>query len=76
MKLIPKEKLIKTPTGETLYKKLLSIWDNEHFIIGVFATLKTDEQKLKLLDFIEDENITDDEIIVLAAGDIANGIEI
>lgn len=76
MKLIPKEKLIKTPTGENLYKKLLSIWDNEHFIIGVFAMLKTDEQKQKLLDFIEEENITDDEIIVLAAGDIADGIEI
>lgn len=76
MKLIPKEKIIKTPIGETLYKKLLSIWDNEHFIIGVFAMVKTDEQKQKLLDFIDGENITDDEIIILAAGDIADGIEI
>lgn len=76
MKLIPKEKLIKTPTGETLYKKLLSIWDNEHFIIGIFAMLKTDEQKQKLLNFLEEENVTDSEIILLAAGDIADGIEI
>ena len=55
---------------------LKKIWNNEHFLIGVLATVKGDEKRQKLINFIEEENITDDEIIVLAAGDIADGIEI
>lgn len=66
----------KTETGKKLYDMLKKIWNNEHFLIGVLATIKGDEKRQKLIDFIEQENITDDEIIVLAAGDIAEGIEI
>lgn len=66
----------KTETGKKLYDMLKKIWNNEHFLIGVLATVKGDEKRQKLIDFIEQENITDDEIIVLAAGDIAEGIEI
>lgn len=73
MKLINKERIIKTPTGDTLLKILLSIWDNEHFIIGVFAILKTDEQKQKLIDLIEKDGINDSDTIILASLDIAEG---
>ena len=66
----------KTETGKKLYDMLKKIWNNEHFLIGVLATVKCDEKRQKLINFIEEENITDDEIIVLAAGDIADGIEI
>lgn len=66
----------KTETGKKLYDMLKKIWNNEHFLIGVLATIKGDEKRQKLIDFIEQENIMDDEIIVLAAGDIAEGIEI
>lgn len=66
----------KMETGKKLYDMLKKIWNNEHFLIGVLATVKGDEKRQKLINFIEEENITDDEIIVLAAGDIADGIEI
>ncbi len=66
----------KTETGRKLYDMLKKIWNNEHFLIGVLATVKGDEKRQKLIDFIEEENVTDSEIIVLAAGDIADGIEI
>lgn len=66
----------KTETGKKLYDMLKKIWNNEHFLIGVLATVKGDEKRQKLIDFIEEENVTDSEIIVLAAGDIADGIEI
>lgn len=33
-------------------------WENEEFIVGVFQDLETDENKRKLIDFIEEENVT------------------
>lgn len=66
----------KTETGRKLFDLLKKIWDDEDFIVGTLAEVKGDEKRQKLIDFIEQENITDDEIIVLAAGDIAEGIEI
>ena len=38
--------------------------------------METDENKRKLIDFIEEENVTDSDVIILAAMDIADGIEI
>lgn len=66
----------KTEIGKKLYDMLKKIWNNEHFLIGVLATVKGDEKRQRLIDFIEEENVTDAELIVLAAADIADGIEI
>lgn len=66
----------KTETGRKLFDLLKNIWDDEDFIVGTLSEVKGDEKRQKLIDFIEEENVTDDEIIVLAAGDIADGIDI
>lgn len=66
----------KTETGRKLFDLLKNVWDDEDFIVGTLSAVKGDEKRQKLIDFIKKENITDDEIIVLAAGDIADGIEI
>lgn len=66
----------KTETGKKLYDMLKKIWNNEHFLIGVLATVKGDEKRQKLIDFIEEENETDSDVITLASLDIADGIEI
>ena len=71
-----KPKLVKTQIGEELFDLLKNIWNDEHFIIGVLAGLKTDEQKQKLINLIEKENETDSDVIILAALDIAEGIEV
>ncbi len=66
----------KTETGRKLFDLLKNVWDDEDFIVGTLSAVKGDEKRQKLIDFLEEENITDSEIIVLAAGDIADGIEI
>ena len=66
----------KTETGRKLFDLLKNIWDDEDFIVGTLSEVKGDEKRQKLIDFIEKENVTDDEIIVLASGDIVDGIEI
>ena len=66
----------KTETGKKLYDMLKKIWNNEHFLIGVLATVKGDEKRQKLIDFIEEENEMDSDVITLASLDIAEGIEI
>ncbi len=69
---IDREKF-KTETGKKLYDLLKEIWDNEDFIVGTLAEVKGDKNRQKLIDLIEKDGITDDETIVLAAGDIMNG---
>lgn len=66
----------KTETGRKLFDLLKNIWDDEDFIVGTLSEVKGDENRQKLIDFIEEDNITDAEIIILASGDIADGIEI
>ena len=58
MRLINKEKMVKTPIGEKLFQKLSAISEidpdyQQHFVRGVFEMLKTDEQKSKLLKALE-----------------------
>lgn len=74
--LFPRETIIKTELDEKLLSLLLKSWEDEEFIVGVFQDLETDENKRKLIDFIEEENVTDSDVIILAAMDIADGIEI
>ena len=63
----------KTETGRKLYDLLVKIGDYDDFVIGVLCEVKGEEKRQKLIDIIERENITDEETIVLLAGDIADG---
>lgn len=66
----------KTETGRKLYDLLVKIWDNDDFILGILATVKGDENRQKMINLIEKDGIVDDETLVLAARDIADGIEL
>lgn len=70
------EKKSQTETGQKLVKILTEIWDDKEFILGCLVDLPTDELKQKLIDFIEEENETDSDVITLASLDIADGIEL
>lgn len=66
----------KTETGRKLYDLLTEIWNNDDFIIGILATVKGDKKRQQMIDLIEKDDITNDETLVLAALDIANGEEL
>ena len=65
-----------TDVGKQLVKLLTGIWDDKEFILGCLVDLPDDSQKQKLIDFIEEANETDSDVITLASLDIADGIEI
>lgn len=67
-----KSRIVKTQKGEKLFNMLKNIWNDEHFIIGVLGGLKTDEQKQKMIDILEDGEDDTDQIILLGL-DIRNG---
>lgn len=66
-----------TEKEKTLIEVLRSIWDNPGLLMVATQILSTDEQRQKLLDIIEAENLTTyddtDEIIYIAL-DIADGL--
>ena len=70
------EKKSQTDTGKKLIKILTDIWDDKEFILGCLVDLPDDKKKQTLIDFINDENITDSDTVIYAAMDIADGIEI
>lgn len=70
------EQKSQTDVGKQLVKLLTGIWDDKEFILGCLVDLPDDSQKQKLIDFIEEENETDSDVITLASLDIADGIEI
>lgn len=70
------EQKSQTDVGKQLVKMLTDIWDDKEFILGCLVDLPGDSQKQKLIDFIEEENETDSDVITLASLDIADGIEI
>lgn len=63
---------IKSHTTLELVNKLREIWDNPHFSL-IAITMETDEQRQKLLDIIEKENLTDTDEITEIAWDIEDG---
>lgn len=65
---------IKSYVTLALVNKLREIWDNPHFLLNAVVVLKTDEQRQRLLDMIEDENITDRSRITALAWDIKDGL--
>ena len=52
---------VPTQTGKTLYDLLAKSWDNGEFIYTVLMRLSGDENKQKLIDFIKDEDILNEE---------------
>ncbi len=60
---------IQSYTTLELVNKLREIWDNPHFPL-IAITMKTDEQRQKLLDIIEKENLTNIREIIYLALDI------
>ena len=67
---------IPTDTGKKLYDLLIKSWNNPEYIYGVLSRLRGDKNKQKLIDFIEEENEMDSDVITLASLDIAEGTEI
>lgn len=63
---------IQSYTTLELVNKLREIWDNPHFPL-IAITMENDEQRQKLLDIIEKENLTDTDEITEIAWDIEDG---
>ena len=61
----------KTETGRKLFDMLVNIWDDNDFVTGVLCDVRGDEKRQKLIDFIERENITNDEEVISEAWIIA-----
>lgn len=64
---------IKSYVTLRLVNKLREIWDNPEFLLIAVVHLQTDEQRQKLLDIIEKENLTDTDEITEIAWDIEDG---
>lgn len=67
------EQKSQTDTGKKLVKILTDIWDDKEFILGCLVDLPDDKKKQTLIDFINDENITDSDTVIYASMDIADG---
>ncbi|MDU5942784.1 MAG: hypothetical protein E6Z03_01540 [Negativicoccus succinicivorans] len=63
---------IQSHTTLKLVNKLREIWDNPHFPL-IAIRMENDEQRQKLLDIIEKENLTDTDEIIYTALDISDG---
>ena len=55
---------------------VIEIWDNDDFIVGTLSEVKGDKNRQKMIDLITKDNIKDPETLILAASDIADGIEL
>lgn len=66
-----------TPTdiAQKLYKLLKNIREDDNFILGVLSQLDTDDQRKILIEEIEN-GLDDCGVIILMAGDIADGLEV
>lgn len=67
---------IKSYVTLELVNKLQEIWDDPEFLLNAVVVLKTDEQRQKLLDIMEKENLTtfdDTDEITLTAWKIEDG---
>jgi len=55
----------KSKTSERLYKLLCNLSNDLEFIGGTFASLKTDEERQLMVDYIEKgENVNEEQIIL------------
>lgn len=74
MELIKREQ-VPTETGKRLYDKLVKIWENGNFVYGTLGVLKGDENKQKLIDYIEKYDITDSSDVESLTICIVDGVE-
>lgn len=74
MELIKREQ-VPTETGKRLYDKLVEIWADGDFVYFNLGALKGDENKQKLIDYIEQHNITDPSDVTLSTFCILDGVE-
>lgn len=65
---------VPTETGKKLYDILVDTVKHTESIYGILARLRGDVNKQKLIDLIENEDITDSDTIILASIDIADGL--
>lgn len=73
------EEVIKKHTqsevGKKLYEILKKIWDRKEFIAYQLIALKTDANKQKLIDYIEQYDITDSSDVGDLTDCIVDGVE-
>ena len=69
-----RDKIIKTELAEFLYKKMMEeVWNDEDYVLGVMAYLRTDEHRQKMIDIL-DTGIRDTDDIILYSLDIFDGL--
>ena len=71
--MIPEEETV--GVENRLAKMLREIWDNDHFVIGVRACLKTDEEREEVMRAYKDGELLDSDDVSLFALDIHNDRE-
>ena len=64
-----------TGTEKSLVQMLREIWDNDHFVHGVRACLKTDEEREEVMRAYRDGTLLDSDDVSLFALDIHNDRE-
>ncbi len=64
-----------TGTEKSLVQMLREIWDNDHFVLGVRACLKTDEEREEVMQAYRDGTLLDSDDVSLFALDIHNDRE-
>ena len=56
-----------TKTEEQLVDKLLAIWNDTEFVVGILAYLESDEERQMMLDYIaENEKVSTEELVLLS----------
>lgn len=56
-----------TETEKKLYEMLLKIWDDTDFLVGVLNSLKDDEEREEVIEFIEsNDDVTSEQITLLS----------
>lgn len=60
-----------TEVEKELVEKLRAIWNDKEFVIGVLSHLKDDEERGKLIEFIDSNDDVTSEAVTLLALDIS-----
>lgn len=56
-----------TKTEERLVDKLLAIWNDTEFVVGILAYLEDDEERQMMLDYIaENEKVSTEDLVLLS----------
>ncbi len=69
------KKRLTSEISKELYNKLINIWDDNNFILGVMSRTETDEQKQKMIEIIN-SGLTDTDEILLNAMAIEENLDI